>query len=275
MKKLIIVILLLAANVYSQSSFTQEWESPIDKRFVAISSWEHNNSIPEIVFQSIDRQTIYVYDGATKQIKYTYSNPDEIYHFVPEFCIKDPYTPIDVNNDGIFEIITYRNYPNPTSSVVKVINGANGGILFQNTYSDYDCTIKGLCDIDGDGYAEICIYLGNTSQNIEKLLILSTTSNYVSINNTSSGVDSYKLKQNYPNPFNPNTKIEYTLTKSADVRLAIYDITGKEIASIVNEKQNAGTYIKDLSGTNLSSGTYFYQLSVNGNPETKKMVLVK
>lgn len=269
MNKLIVLFLLLVSNVYSQSSFTQEWESPADKYFFQITYWEHNNSVPEIIFLSLNHQTQYIYDGATKQIKYTYSIPDSSTYFSNA---STAFLPIDVNNDGIYEAISYKNISSPIGLFLKVINGANGQSLYQNTFSGFNGNAY-TYDIDGDGYTEICIALLSTT--VRKLIILSTTSNYVGIKNTETEIDSYELKQNYPNPFNPNTKIEYSIAKTADVRLVIYDISGKEIALLVNEKQNAGSYIKDISGSNLASGTYFYLLTVNGIPETKKMVLIK
>ena len=73
----------------------------------------------------------------------------------------------------------------------------------------------------------------------------------------------YKLFQNYPNPFNPRTVISYQLTVSSNVKLIVYDILGKEIIKLVNQKQTSGTYQVDFSGNNLSSGVYFYQLTVS------------
>lgn len=267
MKILVVIFLLLCSNLFCQTNFTQEWESPADKSFTGISHWERNNSVPEIIFSSANQQTVYVYDGASKQLKYTYSNPDS--SNFSTFASYDS-RPIDINNDGIYEILSYHN------NKFKVINGANGQILYQNTYNGYSNCFPYLLDIDGDGYTEILISLRNfTTGAIYKLIIISTTSNYVGIKGTDSEVDKYDLKQNYPNPFNPYTKIEYTLPKSADVKLVIYDITGKEIISLINEKQDAGSYIKEINGNNLSSGTYFYQLLVDGIPETKKMILLK
>lgn len=85
----------------------------------------------------------------------------------------------------------------------------------------------------------------------------------------------FSLMQNYPNPFNPNTIISYDLKKYADVKLAVYDILGKEIKVLVNRKQSAGTYEVRFDGTNLASGVYFYKLTAGDFTGTKKMVLVK
>jgi putative CocE/NonD family hydrolase len=85
----------------------------------------------------------------------------------------------------------------------------------------------------------------------------------------------YNLYQNYPNPFNPSTIINYQLPMSSNVTLTVYDITGKEIAMLVNQKQNAGTYQATFDGSNLPSGVYFYRLITNSFSDVKKMVLVK
>jgi photosystem II stability/assembly factor-like uncharacterized protein len=91
----------------------------------------------------------------------------------------------------------------------------------------------------------------------------------------------YKLYQNYPNPFNPVSNIKYQILKNADVKLIVFDISGKEIKTLVNNKQSSGTYeIKfdaRLGGSSsLSSGIYFYSLFADGvRIDTKKMALIK
>ncbi len=85
----------------------------------------------------------------------------------------------------------------------------------------------------------------------------------------------YTVSQNYPNPFNPVTKINFALPKSGLVTMKVYDILGKEVATLVNEVKNAGSYSVDFDGANLSSGMYFYKISVNGFSEVKKMMLLK
>jgi hypothetical protein len=89
------------------------------------------------------------------------------------------------------------------------------------------------------------------------------------------------LTQNFPNPFNPNTIINYQLPISNFVSLKVYDAIGKEVSTLVNEKQNAGSYEIEFNGEGLPSGIYFYKLEV-GSPrearkfvETKRMILLK
>lgn len=85
----------------------------------------------------------------------------------------------------------------------------------------------------------------------------------------------YELTQNYPNPFNPSTTIEYSIPKDAAVSLKIYDVLGKEVATLVNDQKSAGTYILNWNASNFSSGLYFYRLTAGEFTETKKMFLVK
>ncbi len=87
--------------------------------------------------------------------------------------------------------------------------------------------------------------------------------------------ETYSLMQNYPNPFNPATKINFMLPKSGEVSLKIYDILGNEVATLINENMNPGSYTIDWNAGNYSSGVYFYRLQSGDFTETKKMMLVK
>jgi photosystem II stability/assembly factor-like uncharacterized protein len=103
-----------------------------------------------------------------------------------------------------------------------------------------------------------------------------TTSGLTFINGDSSIAPAdYYLEQNYPNPFNPSTKINYELPVSGFVTLKIYDALGIEIATLVNQKQNAGSYDIDFNASKLSSGVYFYKLTSGEFTETRSMLLVK
>ena len=86
---------------------------------------------------------------------------------------------------------------------------------------------------------------------------------------------SFELKQNYPNPFNPNTSISFNLPKESSVTLEVFDITGKNVATLVNETKAAGKYSYDFNASDLSSGIYFYKLTADGFTSTKKMILSK
>ncbi|MCU0372786.1 MAG: T9SS type A sorting domain-containing protein [Ignavibacteria bacterium] len=85
----------------------------------------------------------------------------------------------------------------------------------------------------------------------------------------------FKLNQNYPNPFNPSTKISFSVPQSGFVSLKVYDLTGREVANLVNNKLEAGTYEYDFDGSKLTSGIYFYRINAGSYSETMKMMLIK
>jgi len=85
----------------------------------------------------------------------------------------------------------------------------------------------------------------------------------------------FKLEQNYPNPFNPSTTIQYQLPEESKVTLKVYDILGGEVATLVNEEQDAGYKEVKFNATNCASGMYVYRLSAGNFISTKKMMLLK
>ncbi len=87
--------------------------------------------------------------------------------------------------------------------------------------------------------------------------------------------DNFSLNQNYPNPFNPSTKIRYDLPRAGVMRLAVYDVMGREVELLVNERQAAGSYEAVWDGTRFASGVYFYRLTAEGFNETRKMILIR
>ena len=108
------------------------------------------------------------------------------------------------------------------------------------------------------------------------------TTFFTSVNNNSSIIShDYILFQNYPNPFNPKSNIKYEIKKEvgsqkSEVRIIVYDISGKQVAILVNENKNPGKYEVVFDGNNLSSGIYFYSLYVDGvRIDTKKMLMIK
>jgi hypothetical protein len=85
----------------------------------------------------------------------------------------------------------------------------------------------------------------------------------------------FTLSHNYPNPFNPSTSIEFTLPKSEFVELKIFNVLGKEVATLVSKKLNQGNHTYQFDGKNLASGIYYYQLVAGDFKEVKKMILLK
>ena len=95
--------------------------------------------------------------------------------------------------------------------------------------------------------------------------------------NTTQLPEGFALSQNYPNPFNPSTKINFSIPKNSQVTLKIYNISGKEVATVINDRRDAGVYEISFDGSKygLASGVYFYKLQSGDFIQTKKMILTK
>ena len=123
-------------------------------------------------------------------------------------------------------------------------------------------------DLDNDPFGDKWNYASN------KVVYVSTTS----VGNNNGIANSFKLDQNYPNPFNPSTNISFSILKASNLSLTVYDLSGKEVASLINNKYYSGgdyTVKFETSKYNLSSGVYFYKLSAGDVSEVKKMMLIK
>ena len=85
----------------------------------------------------------------------------------------------------------------------------------------------------------------------------------------------FELSQNYPNPFNPSTVINFQVPAAGKVTLKVFNILGKEVATLLNKEMNAGSHSVKFNASNLTSGLYFYTLTSGNYTSTKKMVLIK
>ena len=116
------------------------------------------------------------------------------------------------------------------------------------------------------------IYAGTTAQSVSRR----SYSEIIGIKTISTEVPSgFSLKQNFPNPFNPVTNLEFGISDLGFVSLKVYDLLGKEVVTLVNEKQSPGTYQVEFDAGSLTSGVYFYRLTSGDFTDTKRMMLVK
>jgi len=170
-----------------------------------------------------------------------------------------------VNNDDESYLEYYRGFildgieMSPSSFIVQVkiedLSGTDAKYTFSGVY-DGDAPLARGGDLIRGRYVDF----GNMAGNI---------------NNTNVTPVEYALAQNYPNPFNPSTNIQYDLPKDGFVKIKIYDMLGKEVASLVNEHKMAGSYLVSFSGASLSSGVYFYRIETSDFIDTKRMILMK
>ena len=87
--------------------------------------------------------------------------------------------------------------------------------------------------------------------------------------------NNFKLEANYPNPFNPTTDIVFSLDKTRNIQIAVYDVTGRQVAKLANGNYTAGRHTVSFNGQNHASGVYFVRLSANGLDQTRKITLLK
>jgi ligand-binding sensor domain-containing protein len=162
--------------------------------------------------------------------------------------------------------------------------GTDGGGLARydgQTWTVYNSSNSGLTDnrivtiaIDASGNKWIGTWEGGVFVFNENGVILD-----VEENKTNLIAKDYSLMQNYPNPFNPSTVISYTIPvgtrRGVFVQLKVYNILGKEIATLVNEEKSAGSYSVNFNGSNLPSGVYIYRIQAGSFTQSRKLVLLK
>ena len=176
----------------------------------------------------------------------------------------------------------FVNSINPDKGNLPVINYKNGGLLIarmklETTADKFEDTPLDMKLSESKFKTKVFTYDG--MKNIELLSsddnsIEGVTGNSPKESSANLPTES-ALGQNYPNPFNPETKINYELPIANYVTLKVYDMTGKEIMTLVNENQNAGRYTATFNGSNLASGMYFYKITAGEFTFVRKMVLIK
>jgi hypothetical protein len=163
----------------------------------------------------------------------------------------------------------YRNTPSIYSTAMgNAQRLANGNTLIG--WGQYTTTLTEVKP-DKSVLYTLSLPLGQFSYRAVRYNTTDVTTN----TSDNSIVSDYKLSQNFPNPFNPATKINFSLPKSGFVTLKVYNLIGQEVATLVNEEKNIGTYSVDFDATRLTSGIYFYKINVNEFNEVRKMMLIK
>jgi hypothetical protein len=112
-------------------------------------------------------------------------------------------------------------------------------------------------------------------QDVSRWLYTWIGDQWVGVEDEDNIVLSYELAQNYPNPFNPVTQIQYSLEQSSNVTLRVFDVLGREVATLINENQNAGRHVINFDASNFASGVYLYRLEAGSFVQVRKMILMK
>ncbi len=152
----------------------------------------------------------------------------------------------------------------------------NGNRVWLATYPRPGATeVPNAMAVDQRGNVYLTGYLGRTSVDFDYLTV-KFTQGPVSVDDQEPTVPaSLMLHQNYPNPFNPSTTISYQLPTQSYVTLKVFDVLGREVATLVDDRLNAGEYSVVWNAGDAASGVYMYQLRVDGTVMSKRMLLIK
>lgn len=218
----------------------------------------NNDGIDEVVASLLIGDALCL-DGATGNVLWSY----------PANSGMDITTCPDLNRDGYDEVVVASQ-----NEDVLVLRGNNGQLLFQYPLagSEQARSVAVMNDIDGNGSFEI---LAGSDASRVVLLSGGFDAGPVAVGEGEHVPNEFLLAQNYPNPFNPVTRIPYMIRVPGLVSLKVYDVLGREVATLVDEVQDSGFRSVEFDGTNLSSGVYYYQLKSGGLVATRKMVLVR
>ena len=222
-----------------------------------------NNDLVEDIFISPNSDSIITFD-------------ENKYFQGDLLIIRNKQKVVFVKNSSTLLGNTYTNFGFESDSPITLMNAGNKGkIVTSGTrIKFYNPNIQTMqldsINIEiinsGNGFIEVELPAGKFSYSFGTSS--SRTDEIISVND-------FNLKQNYPNPFNPETKIEYQIFQESMVELNIYDISGRLIQNLVAKKQSPGKYHFIWNAGNRVSGVFFYQLLVNNESKTQKMILLK
>lgn len=188
-------------------------------------------------------------------------------------------------------LLVWGPYPETATDFYKIYRkdsyGGGWQYLAQTTNTYYEdetltyCPPKQICPDQRNFYFRVTaidynLHESDPSNEVAAKLVGDPPPPKISMNNSNTGIIlENSLDQNYPNPFNPTTQVNYLIKSTGLVSLKVYDILGREVAELVNERKELGNYSVTFDASGLSSGLYFYQLNTGGYSVTKKMLVQK
>jgi hypothetical protein len=171
-------------------------------------------------------------------------------------------------------VFYWRHTNFATSYRIQVYNGANL-IINQIVPDTFYIASPGTFNYNSTYYYRLAALNCAQTPGPWTAMWMFTTVPLVVINISSEIPTEYKLYSNYPNPFNPTTSIRYDIPRSGNVLLRVFDALGREVETLVNEKQTSGTFEATWNASQFPSGVYFYKLVTDGFSETKRMLMIK
>ena len=142
-------------------------------------------------------------------------------------------------------------------------------------FGSENITVKFKPDLEKEYLDDLHLRWDAEGQRIAQVVSLTGSADPNSSFKSENNIRDYYLSQNYPNPFNPSTTIQYSIPESGNVQLKIYNLLGEEVATLVNDFKNAGSYQVRFNASDLSSGIYYYRIESEKFIQVKKMVLIR
>ncbi len=215
------------------------------------------------------------FNGVLKTISYFHTESNTIHNLEKKMATARYGGTAHALGDSAIILIGGWNGRDEVLSEVEIINLKNNG---PNSLPDIkslnNARAEHVSVIFGD---DLYVFGGRNTTNdnnvssVEKLADFNVTA----IDNNQRTPFIFELDNNYPNPFNPSTVISYQLSTSSDVFLKVYDICGRLIATLVNERQSAGEHKVTFEASDLAGGVYFYKLTASKQSQTKRMLLIR
>lgn len=193
----------------------------------------------------------------------------------------------DIDGDGMMDFLyTTTNPESGNRSMIYRMEYKGAGdladstsydwsLFFEDTQGASDLRNLAIDDLDGDGKMDVLVTNLDVETTDDASVYIIESETQVSVQSTPNIVHDFRLRQNYPNPFNPSTTIEFDILATEHVVLSVYDLDGRKVTTLIDEKLSPGTHEAIFNGRKLASGIYFYELLAGKTKIVKKMALAK
>jgi len=275
---------LTAGGLWRTTNGGQSWQLQLDYNYTPTKIFFINSSTGWVIGNSGVNLYKTTNSGLNWNLQFHYSNPTNDVYFINKdtgYVTGGSGNGLMRSTDGgnnwnvcnnlpiypgarVFFINNNRGWVgNGFNKILVTTDGFNWGYQYSPSYSSYNVSFVDTL-IGWAGYSGLV----HTTDGGGPI---------VNINQTGTEVPKdFVLEQNYPNPFNQSSIINYQLSKAGIISIKIYDISGKEISTLINEQKNAGKYSVTFAGSKLTSGIYFYVLIADDKIiDTKKAILIK
>ncbi len=191
----------------------------------------------------------------------------------------------DLDGDGLMDFLFVgRNPFDSGGKVYRMEYKGSGALDLESSYEfttlyeqdpPTDLRNIAISDFDGDGKTEILLTQLDAKSTNDPIVIVLESENPVSVQRTTGFVENFTLQQNFPNPFNPTTTIHFDMKSSEHVTLAVFNVLGEKVVTLVDNRLPVGAHKVDFVGAGLNTGVYYYTFEAGNTRITRQMLLLK